>query len=264
MLIKITKSCSNGCTHCLNDSKLCDEHMTLDTFKDVLRFCLKYDNDKFGNLITGGEPTEHPQFLKFIDTYYSIYPLNNICTITTNGHWILNHQEETLDLLNKYPFLFFQVTYDSRYYPKKLDTTKRILRHPRICGQTGVCTVEHIYPQGRALINRIPASSAYNNPKCGNLKLIAAQSSNYELKEILEYLRMANNHCIPAIAYDGKIEFGESDLCPKLCSIYDDEKKIVKEMLFNDCNRCPLEISNNTLKSKILYGRARWRQIYGD
>ena len=33
MLIKITKSCHNGCIHCCNECVPSDEHMSLETFK---------------------------------------------------------------------------------------------------------------------------------------------------------------------------------------------------------------------------------------
>lgn len=256
MIIKITKSCSNGCKHCMNNNIPCNEHMDLNTFIDALNFTKKYDNDFFGNSLTGGEPTEHPQFIEFIDAYYQIFPLSTICGILTNGHWIINNPEKTNELLNKYPCLSFQVTYDSRYYPKKLDTTKRILRHKRVV----LCpTVEAIYPQGRALVNNIPASSCYTTSKCTNLKLLNAQMLDSDLKEILLQLRKMNKHCTPMIHYNGGIGFGESDLCPTKCTIYDDEKYIRKQMLFNDCKQCPLQSKDPKINLVIEGGKEIWQ-----
>ena len=87
------------------------------------------------------------KFEDFIDVYYSLYSLNVPCVVITNGHWIIDNQEKVLQMLDKYPGLFFQVTYDSRYYPKKLDLTKRILRQEHI---VVVTSVDNIIPIGRA------------------------------------------------------------------------------------------------------------------
>ncbi len=66
MLIKITKSCHNGCTHCCNDSRPSDEHMTLQTFKDALNFAEKYDkNNITGNEIAGVNQWNILYFLRF-------------------------------------------------------------------------------------------------------------------------------------------------------------------------------------------------------
>lgn len=237
MLIKITESCHAGCIHCLSDCKPCDNHMGIDTFVDALKFCIKYDNNPLGNIIAGGEPTENPMFKEFIEIYYSIYDDNNICVVATNGHWILENQETVLDMLKRHSHLFFQVTYDPRYYPKKLDTTKRILREERI---GGVCQVDYIYPLGRAVENNIPKSDKITVPKCLNVKLVAAQMQDKGLKDIIHYLRTELIHaqCSPSINYDGSIAFGESNLCPRLCNIYDDEQTIINAIINNKCEKC--------------------------
>lgn len=256
MLIKITKSCSNGCSHCLNDSKPCDEHMSLETFHDALVFTSKYDILDTGVILTGGEPTENPLFLDFISMFYSFFGKDVPLTITTNGHWVLEHQQETMDLLFEYPNLFFQITYDSRYYPKKLDITKRILRLNQIIVETNVA---NIYPQGRAIQNGIPKSNLITVPKCTNLKLLAAQMGDKGLKEMLYQLRLFGKFCTPAIHINGQIGFGESDLCLLQCSIYNDEQTIIEKMLFNECKRCPLELQEN-IKKVILDGQTKWRR----
>lgn len=237
MLIKITESCHGGCNHCMNNAVPCDRHMTMDTFIDVLNFTTKYD--VAGDALTGGEPSENPQFVDFIHKYYEMKPLGMMLTITTNGQWILEKPEIAHELLNKYPLLFYQVTYDSRYYPNKLDTTKRVLHHKRILIEENV---GQIYPQGRAITNNLKCET--NAPKCFNVRLIMGQlkagNENVGLKELFAVLRIqAHKFCIPAVHYDGGIGLGESDLCPTNCSIYDDEDDIIKSILNHECNGCP-------------------------
>jgi organic radical activating enzyme len=235
MLIKITKSCHNGCTHCFNDAKPSDEHMTLDTFKNVLEFCLKYDNSCYGHMITGGEPTENPLFLSFIDYYYTVYPTNYILTVITNGHFMADNQEIIHEYFDKYPGLLFQVTYDKRYYPNKLDITKRIFHHKRV---VVIQSIDRIDPKGRALTNKLEYNT--NCPKCFNLKLFLLQKPNIDLKSFFFELRhKINKQCIPCIQTDGYFAFGEYDCCPKIVSIYDKENDILTAIKNFDCKCCP-------------------------
>lgn len=256
MLIKITKSCHNGCIHCCNDSKPSDEHMTLETFKDSLKFAEKYDKyNILGNEIAGGEPTENPLFLSFLDTYFEILGKNKPLTVATNGHYILENSDIVHEYLDKYPSLFFQVSYDNRYYPKKLDITKRVLRHKRIYIIT---EITHLYPQGRAITNNLKISDRIMCPPCINLKLIQEQTRSYKLRDIISYMRKNEKYCIPSIQFDGSIAFGEYDCCPKYCTIYDDEKTIVESIINFNCNDCSQAIE--IFKSKIANGTIKLRQ----
>lgn len=236
MLIDITKSCHNGCIHCCNDSTPSDCHMSLETFKDALEFSKKYDiYNMVSDELAGGEPMEHPLFFEFIDTYFEFFKDTRNLTIASNGHGILENPKKVHEYLDKYENLFFQITYDSRYYPKKLDTTKRALRHKRICIIT---EVSHIYPKGRAVTNNLKISDCVMSPPCINLKLLLMQLNEKSLVNVIKYLRLNNKFCIPSIHYDGSIAFGEYVTCPKYVSIYDDEKTIIDKMNNFDCHEC--------------------------
>ena len=237
MLIKITESCHGGCTHCMNNAVPCDRHMTLDTFNDVLKFTTEYD--VVGDTLTGGEPSENPNFVDFVHRYYEVKPNSSMLTITTNGQWILEKPEIAHELLDKYPLLLYQVTYDNKYYPNKLDITKRVLHHKRILIEEHL---QQIYPQGRAVTNNLKCET--NAPKCFNVQLIMSQlrarSEKAGLKELFVVLRgQAHKFCIPAVHYDGSIGLGESDLCPTKCSVYDTEDKIIETILNHECKGCP-------------------------
>ena len=236
MLIKITRSCHNGCIHCCNDNKPSDEHMTLDTFKAALEFAEKYDkNNIIGNEIAGGEPTEHPLFLSFIDTYFEVLGKNKPLTVATNGHYLLEHSDIIHEYLDKYETLIFQITYDNRYYPKKLDITKRALRHKRIYIVTEIAKM---FPKGRAITNNLKVTDNIMCPPCLNLTLVLKQLNSSSLSELIGTMRSANKYCIPSIQWDGSIAFGEYDGCPKYCTIYDDEQKILNTIRTFDCQGC--------------------------
>lgn len=255
MLIKITKSCHNGCIHCCNDSKPCDEHMSLSTFLDVLSFCKKNDNNFIGHEFAGGEPFEHPNLWVFVEEYYNFFGKEKLLSIATNGHYMAENQQLVNNYLDKYPNLFFQVTYDERFYPKKLDTTKRIFHHKRVCV---IDRLTHITPTGRAVTNKIKPTDNVMCPPCINLKLILEQYNVFTLNDLIKLLRKINKYCIPSIQWDGSIAFGEYDSCPKIVTIYDDDNKILKAIKDDDCNGCPetmeifySKIQNGDLKIKF-------------
>ena len=131
MLIKITDKCSMGCTHCLSDCKPDGKHMSFETFKKVITFHF----DRAGNspiLISGGEPTEHPEFEKFIGyllTYKLLSEASKLTklppiTVTTNGRWLVSNMNFVKYLENASHTcneIMFQVVIDDRYYPTHVD-----------------------------------------------------------------------------------------------------------------------------------------------
>lgn len=187
--------------------------------------------------IRRGEPTENPLFFEFIDEFYKVFDeTKDLLTICSNGHFISENQEKMNFYLDKYKMLFIQITYDNKYYPIKLDVTKRIFRHKKCT----VDTVPYIRPQGRAITNNLPIAKYYP-PACINVKLITLQLKGQNLETILKRLRLANKQCIPSIQYDGSIGFGELDSCPKLIDIYDTEENIISKMAHLDYSCCPVE-----------------------
>lgn len=228
-----------GCAHCMNDAKPDGKHMTLDTLAATIDFIVR--NKIYHSLIvTGGEPTEHPMFPFFMG--YIIAALNKIpepkmITITTNGFWILDNISCAKELVaagNEHTHIEFQVSTDTRYYPKKLDVTKRIWREKGFC----LCKdcVESIYPQGRAKTNNLPYQVKAS--KCFNVRAITKQLPNPTIQSVVAGLFSVMKFCTPAIRVDGSISLGESDLCPKCASIYDKEEDIIRKIKEFKCDGC--------------------------
>lgn len=238
MLLKITEKCSMGCSHCMNDAKPDGKHMSLDTFKDVIDFLVKHDLQQV-IMLTGGEPTEHPLFPLFMG--YIVGTLTKLkkksfITVTTNGFWILDNISLAKEIVSgtEYVGVNFQVSADDRYYPKRIDRTKRIWREKGFvfCDKC----VEYMYPQGRAKTNNYPYNRISSN--CYNIRAISKQLTNPTFKDIIYTLQQAHKFCTPAIRIDGSISLGESDLCPPCTSIYDDDTEIVRKIKDFKCNGC--------------------------
>lgn len=235
-----------GCTHCLNNATPCGNSMSEETFVDVLDFIRTNEIDSH-ILITGGEPTEHPNFVGmmqrlgvYLDTYYNERPVT--ITIATNGLWIQENPEEFLDLsrmLSRKCLIHFQVSTDPRYYPTKIMTHKRIFRHPNISITE---SIDSIYPMGRARDNRI--SWNRKSPHCFNVRAIAKQIPNPTIREICNILLEHGKICTPHIRYNGDIALGESDLCPTVSTIYNSDSEIVNSILDCKCMNCKEVIEN--------------------
>src|SRR5262249_2414876 len=115
MLIKITNFCSAGCSHCMEDSTIKGEHMSFATFLQALEFTKRIERLAWGQgcppmvLLSGGECTEHPDIVKFVEEVVrqKLRPV-----LITNGMWLANPELKASLLRPEWPHLRVQVTYD--------------------------------------------------------------------------------------------------------------------------------------------------------
>ena len=241
MMIKITESCSMGCIHCMNNAKPNGNNMTDETFRDVLDF-IRCNGLDTHIMITGGEPTEHPEFInmmnvlcQYIHTYYD-NSKKPVVSITTNGLWMQNNPQvatELIEHMRKEFSLIVQVSTDERYYPTKIETHKRVFHNPSV---TIIDSIDIMYPIGRALDNNIPWER--KSPSCFNVRAIAKQISSSSLNKICNILLCHDKYCTPHIRYNGDIALGESDLCPAVSNIYKSESEIVESIINCKCLNC--------------------------
>ena len=138
MLIKITQSCSMGCKHCMNNAISCDKHMSDKVFTDTLAF-VKSFSFPVPIVISGGEPTEHPEFMQLMLELFSTFKGRaNLIFLTTNGMYFSKHPELLQHLLDKAQAASVsfnvQVTKDVRYYPIEVDTSHPVFSHKKCYG----------------------------------------------------------------------------------------------------------------------------------
>lgn len=237
MMIKITEKCSMGCIHCMNNATPNGKHMDFDTFQRVINFQKMYGGPFC--IITGGEPTEHPEFMAFLN-----YAANKLygcyITVTTNGVWMQSNEDKIKYLCDHYGNqIMFQVTSDKRFYPTQIDLSLPVFKY----GNVVVCEhVEHIYPQGRAVDNNLEWESKCC--KCFNVRAITHQVVFKDLSTIIGMLAVKAKFCTPHISIDGHIKLGESDLCPNCSHIDKENHEIMDDILNFRCNGCSLVNQN--------------------
>lgn len=242
MLLKITEKCSLGCSHCMNSATNSGQHMTYETLQDILKFISQTDMCS-SIIISGGEPTEHPDFVKFINTildWSENCNKNMIITIATNGFWFIdpNNKKAVDEIVNrklKNTMFTIQVSTDRRFYPKRIDLTNPIFNYKRfVISDNCVRAIDYI---GRAKDNNIHCNNKISS-SCFNIRAISHQVKINRLKDLTFQLESRLKMCTPAIRINGDICLGESDHCPPASNIYKDESNIIQDIINFKCSKC--------------------------
>lgn len=237
MLVSITEKCRMNCPHCMDGAtEDCNKFMTFDTFKKALRFCIDHD---MHISITGGEPTEHPQFWEFLEYACKKAPSNFAISVLTNGmnleddNGLLRGRIQRLNRETK-AMLMFQITAVPGLYPHQIDTSNPIFHIPDVCY---IATeIEAFYPMGRA-VGKDYDFSKTKATKCFNFRSI--MRSGQGLDSTIGLLRMRLfKFCTPQISYDGYLKAGESTLCPPIASIEDTIPEIEEKIRKFKCDAC--------------------------
>lgn len=242
MLLTITDKCTMGCSHCSENCTLLGEHMTMETFKDVFKFISAIN--PMVVIVTGGEPTLHPNFFEIMKTLIKRFGKERVC-VTSNGLFYTN-EDKTLNTkeFEKYMSLgvMFQITNDSRYYP----TYVPFVNHPLIAYED---KIRHIYPLGRAVTNNIE-SYGCNAPKCFNIRSIAR--SMVDLVGTIRTLELKGKFCTPSIDINGNIKAGEFNACNSVGTVKDYQMTIYNNIKNLKCNNCKMEDKLSPLHLSVI------------
>lgn len=244
MLIQITNRCHEGCPHCLQDSSPNGGMMDFATFKKTLQFgeflgCPVY-------IISGGEPTEHPQFLEFcqyLDKFISKSKVRAVFSITSNGAWFPEKVEMVKKLARLKNYASMQV-YTNRKWYKNADF---IIAHKEEINAIPKCEVDTTDIRGMQDLGRAKqcreaqaevAASPYHM-SCLNSHLLFRQISPTRR---LNGVYSLNTMCKPMVDYNGNVHLSESWLCPSFGNVNTDLMMGIFNQLrtANPCYGCAL------------------------
>jgi organic radical activating enzyme len=224
IILNITNYCTMNCKHCLNNSNESGTHMKTKIFNDSI------DKIKLWNpmalLISGGEPTDHPDFIEIVK-YTKDRLKNTKIMIISNGLFTLEEIR-----VNKYKKLdvTFQITHDNKYYKKDI----KIIDYDKFIYCDTIPS--ELYNIGRA---RNIDYKFTNKPKCVNFRSFIV--SGLSFKDTIKSSELRIKLCNPVIHPNGNITIGETNSCYVVGDIYDDDKTIennIKNFTHDKCNKC--------------------------
>lgn len=243
MLIKVTNQCDMGCSHCMEESTpKSGQHMSEETFQKALGLSFKLEAKAWTAglprmiLLSGGECTEHPQIVSFIETVYSC---NFRPVLITNGAWLDNKELRESILRPEWRDLMVQVTNDPRFYPRNVPHSDdpRVLRVP---------SLSLLIPLGRAARK----SRVFEQ---GVATRIAPSSFNFrsltrhygDVRDAIFYMRARaaaglSGHCTPSITHEGDVVAGETRLCFKIGTVDSSSQELTEATIRMKCNACGL------------------------
>lgn len=236
MLVKLTDHCLMGCSHCMEDSTGRGEHMSLDTFQQVIRFTLDIESaaQALGYramLLSGGECTDNPNFLEMLSM---VEAAGLAPVIITHGLWINGPLHR--HILRPGRKVFVQVTNDDRLYPRR----PPVIDDPRVAYVSQVTQITRL---GRAAGKTFPIPDQ-RTPGSFNFR---SMTRSLGIKPAIAQLRMRalagkGGHCSPSVTREGYFMAGETRNCHKLGTVWDAPEVLEQAVLrMGSCNRCGLE-----------------------
>ncbi|MHC4834520.1 MAG: radical SAM protein [Planctomycetota bacterium] len=237
MLIRITNRCNQSCLHCGVDASGPDgAHMDRETFQAALALSTRLQ--VLVRLLSGGEPTLHPNFIDYVKAAKG---LGGMVCIASNGYFLQNYQytKAIYALCDKETHI--QITTDKRYYREgptlsPLPVPEQVML---------IDKVETIFPCRRVRENNLTPTR--QSPHCFNLRsamrhmhekgLPAAQAF---AAGIMFLERQHARACTPSINVDGTVRAGEMDTCHGIGTVHDSLETLAGNLLDMNCNHCGL------------------------
>lgn len=250
MLIQITNRCHMGCPHCMQDATPRGKHMTEETFSQVVEFCQQARPLVVS--VTGGEPTEHPQWLSMTKALLAL-PSQPIVIILTNGAWIEDAKTRIamakLIRENK-PRVKVQVYSNPKYYRDHNWTVSHEAQFRSIGCIPDFTDPIFMQDLGRARKNcQEETAQSDHVPSCINSHLIAMQATS--LPHFLSMAAQAAKFCRPLVDPDGNIHMSESWLCQTVANVSDGTVEAFRKMKASrPCKRCRLYRNFEQLHAK--------------
>jgi len=240
MLIMLTSRCHMGCKHCMQEATARGRHMTRETFDGVLAFVR--EAGPWVVNVTGGEPTEHPEWAEWTRELLRIKSIK-VLSILTNGAWI-EDKEQRLRMARlvreSKGRVKVQVYSNPLYYPDHEWTVE----HEQQFRSIG-CTPDFYSPifmqdLGRARKNcQRETAESDHVPSCINSHLLAVQARS--MHQFLMMAVQAAKFCRPLIDPDGAIHMSESWLCPAVAHVGDGCDEAFRKMRQSrPCRGCRL------------------------
>lgn len=277
MVLRITNNCNFSCIHCMqNSDPNKKDFMEIATFINAINFVNESVETK-KIMISGGEPTQHPDFLLFIELIANYGRLTNVkdVYILTNGQFMFTNPE----LFNK----LVKIIIDTEYVNIHLQVTSVKGIYSNYISQADVDKVirDNFSTDDRMLLLEriklvtnfengiISVGKAKNNieqikkfsyiypskaPKCYNLYSMIVNLGLRNIIDIIDAVKANTKYsnCVPLIKENGDLSFGEFDVCTKEYNINSANRELNIKEINGPCGECysnpNMEIRGNAIK----------------
>jgi hypothetical protein len=224
-----------GCSHCAEDAHPGGAHMTQAVFSQALRFSRSVEPQPTPILLSGGEPTEHPEIISFLD---EVAAAGCFLALVSNGLWLGDAALRDA-ILTPTRKIAVQVTYDPQFYPRappRVDDA----RIEYVFGSIGP-----LIPLGRA---RALKGTAFRSGAPSSFNLRSFTRAYQSFPEAVQLMRARalqgrqGYFCTPSILEDGSLVAGETRHCWRIGTVWSSTEEITRALLdMRSCNRCGLE-----------------------
>jgi hypothetical protein len=223
----------------MEDALPAGEQMSMPIFIKTVAFIERVYKGIKIIMISGGEPTENPLLMDFINI---LKDWNVI--VMSNGLFLQDKSYQELSDALLASNISLQIYNDPRYYPIKVEPKS----HPKIIVGDKINLMS---PFGRAVKNGLKIER--QSPSCFNLRS-AARTLN-DLSEAVIALRMSGKMCTPSVDVQGNVLAGESRFCRKIGTVESSNEEILHNLLTMDCNKCGLEDNLSPVLKDVIHGK---------
>lgn len=244
-----------GCPHCMSACTKQGEDFDKDNIMEFVNF-FKVMGFRVLN-ISGGEPTEHPEFVEIVESLIEkCQPM--MVTIISNGSFV-EDEMKTLGLINlvkrhnsiKRKFIIQITSIKGLYKNHEFITSNQKTIEKQFPADSIFFETDEIRqmrPLGRALRNPEAMDAVRKTHKgftaCTNSYLVAQQSP--KMKDFAHNCEKAFRFCMPLVGPNLDVHMSESMLCPSVGNLMEHTPvEIFKRMkAFVPCGKCLNDCDN--------------------
>ena len=242
MMLQVSNRCRMMCPHCMDDSRPDGGLMDMHTLRNALAFA---SAAKLRHVvISGGEPTEHPDLLNFCKEVSKAGLAFSLCS---NGMWLGDEKAEwrAERIAKLRGFVGMQIYSNPKWYRIHNDTVARYRVQEQRWRGLGIGLdlndIRSMSDIGRARTCEAAMEevrrSKYHN-MCLTAHLTAVQSGS--LEQFFRLMLSQFKSCTPMVDWKGLFHMSESCLCPHIADINSDSPETIWERMRSSrpCGGC--------------------------
>lgn len=201
--------------------------------------------------ISGGEPTENPEWSRIVRKFASNPSIMSVSFIT-NGAWLFDpaKTEEMIFLLKAFPTVAIQISSFRGLYKDHEKTCEAVEGFKKLLKSNGLkhrlyfennIDILHMLSLGRAKEHdeylQQAAADTTTTTSCFASAFAALQCD--KLSDVISALEKRGKVCHPLVDWKGNLHWSESWLCPSFANINEPYKDIERKALaWNPCGQC--------------------------